>query len=602
MSYLLPHLHSGWAVDQAILAEEERLVIIRFGHDWDDTCMQVIHCSDFVGSYHHDVNSSKATITASTKWEQVKSFLVIRAISRMSRGRATGPDEIPVEFWKSMDKAGIEWLTGLFNVIFKTAKMPDEWRWSTMVPLYKNKGDIQNCNNYRGIKLLSHTMKIWERVVEMRKNIEEGRDLHMVFIDLEKAYDKVWECPAEAIKDICDGAKTRVRKLEETSNISIDAVHSGDGPWCMLFADDIVLIDESGMRVNSCGWSDRLDEADVEVRLAAQVIPKKERVATSTTMSHISVKRLDEMEACLEYCVIRKFHRNLKTGLVVWAECWRLRTHVHKMHVAEMRMLRWMCGHTRGDKIRNEVIREGGSGLSWWTRPREARRDAPDEEVEVMVVEGWGGRGRPKKYWEEDMTLDRKEWRSRIKVEGSRKLDLSTSEVAARPHLVGFHWVVVVVVVDENDELVLWKLIYRVLFGELGDKIMNWDDQNLVVARSNNNNIPNVIPQVGSKEMDEVLSSVAETIKNFAVIYLVDITEVPDFNTMYELYDPSTIMFFFRNKHIMIDLGTGNNNKINWALKDKQEFVDIVETLYRGARKGQGLVIAPKDYSTKYRY
>ncbi len=42
MSYLLPHLHSGWAVDQAILAEEERLVVIRFGHDWDETCMQVI--------------------------------------------------------------------------------------------------------------------------------------------------------------------------------------------------------------------------------------------------------------------------------------------------------------------------------------------------------------------------------------------------------------------------------------------------------------------------------------------------------------------------------------------------------------------------------
>ncbi|KAG8500496.1 hypothetical protein CXB51_004407 [Gossypium anomalum] len=76
-------------------------------------------------------------------------------------------------------------------------------------------------------------------------------------------------------------------------------------------------------------------------------------------------------------------------------------------------------------------------------------------------------------------------------------------------------------------------------------------------------------------QMDEVLASVAETIKNFAVIYLVDITEVPDFNTI--------------NKHIMIDLGTGNNNKINWALKDKQEFIDIIETVYRGARKGRGL-------------
>ena len=59
--------------------------------------------------------------------------------------------------------------------------------------------------------------------------------------------------------------------------------------------------------------------------------------------------------------------------------------------------------------------------------------------------------------------------------------------------------------------------------------------------------------------------------------------EVPDFNTMYELYDVH-VMFFYRNKHIMIDLGTGNNNKINWAIHDKQEVVDIIETVYRGAQ------------------
>merc|ERR1712098_162408 len=54
-------------------------------------------------------------------------------------------------------------------------------------------------------------------------------------------------------------------------------------------------------------------------------------------------------------------------------------------------------------------------------------------------------------------------------------------------------------------------------------------------------------------------------------------------------YDPCTIMFFFRNKHIMIDLGTGNNNKINWAMEDKQELIDIVETVFRSEkRKGFG--------------
>ena len=46
----------------------------------------------------------------------------------------------------------------------------------------------------------------------------------------------------------------------------------------------------------------------------------------------------------------------------------------------------------------------------------------------------------------------------------------------------------------------------------------------------------------------QTLASAAEQMKNFAVVYLIDITEVPDFNTMYELYDPCTIMFFFRNK------------------------------------------------------
>ncbi|XP_054935991.1 thioredoxin-like protein 4A [Physeter macrocephalus] len=102
-------------------------------------------------------------------------------------------------------------------------------------------------------------------------------------------------------------------------------------------------------------------------------------------------------------------------------------------------------------------------------------------------------------------------------------------------------------------------------------------------------------------KMDEVLCF---KVKNVAVIYLVDITEVPDFNKMYELYDPCTVMFFFRNKHIAIDLGTGNNNnKINWGTEDKEEMIDIIETVYGGgARKCRGLVVSPKDYSTKYRY
>jgi DIM1 family U5 snRNP protein len=39
MSYFLPHLPSGWHVDEAIKSEEDRVVVLRFGHDWDRQCM-----------------------------------------------------------------------------------------------------------------------------------------------------------------------------------------------------------------------------------------------------------------------------------------------------------------------------------------------------------------------------------------------------------------------------------------------------------------------------------------------------------------------------------------------------------------------------------
>jgi uncharacterized Zn finger protein len=100
--------------------------------------------------------------------------------------------------------------------------MADEWRRSILVSIFKNKGDIQSCTNYRGIKLMSYTMNLWERVIEHRlrklttvsknqfdfmpgrsiieaiflirqlmKRCREQKDLHMIFIDLEKTYDKI---------------------------------------------------------------------------------------------------------------------------------------------------------------------------------------------------------------------------------------------------------------------------------------------------------------------------------------------------------------------------------------------------------------------------
>ncbi|KAG5628180.1 hypothetical protein H5410_013398 [Solanum commersonii] len=125
-----------------------------------------------------------------------------------------------------------------------------------------------------------------------------------------------------------------------------------------------------------------------------------------------------------------KFYRVVvRPALLYGAECWPIKnTHVQKMHVVEMRMLRWMCGHTRSDRIRNEVIREK-VGVAFVVDKRRGEMVWTCEEAAERPEGTRRGRGRPKKYWGEvirqdlaqlhlieDMTLDRKEWRSSIKV------------------------------------------------------------------------------------------------------------------------------------------------------------------------------------------
>ena len=85
---------------------------------------------------------------------------VKNALRRMKKGKAVGPDELPVEVWKCMGEMEIEFLTRLFNRLLMGERMPEEWRRSVLIPIYKNKEDQQCCGNYRGIKLMSHTMKV----------------------------------------------------------------------------------------------------------------------------------------------------------------------------------------------------------------------------------------------------------------------------------------------------------------------------------------------------------------------------------------------------------------------------------------------------------
>ena len=71
-----------------------------------------------------------------------------RALGGMTCGKAVGSDEIPVEVWKCLGQLGVVTLCKLFNRIMTTECIPSAWRNSILVPIFKEKGDVQECKNY----------------------------------------------------------------------------------------------------------------------------------------------------------------------------------------------------------------------------------------------------------------------------------------------------------------------------------------------------------------------------------------------------------------------------------------------------------------------
>ncbi|XP_068203645.1 uncharacterized protein [Palaemon carinicauda] len=102
-------------------------------------------------------------------------------------------------------------LSDLTQKIFNQEKMPEEWRRGLIIPINKGKGDIQECDNCRGIKLISHTMKIWEKIIEKRLRNEQqlGSALIPYLCDL------VMDVLTQGIRD--------------------------QSPWCIHFADDVIM-------------------------------------------------------------------------------------------------------------------------------------------------------------------------------------------------------------------------------------------------------------------------------------------------------------------------------------------------------------------------
>ena len=148
-----------------------------------------------------------------------------KAIDGLTCGKAPGKDGIPPEVLKSGKLALLRHLHELLCLCWEKGHVPQDMRDANIITLYKNKGDRSDCNNYRGISLLSVVGKVFARVVLTRlqslasrvypesqcgfrsgrstvdmifslrqlqeKCREQQKPLYIAFIDLTKAFDLV---------------------------------------------------------------------------------------------------------------------------------------------------------------------------------------------------------------------------------------------------------------------------------------------------------------------------------------------------------------------------------------------------------------------------
>ena len=149
-----------------------------------------------------------------------------KAIKQIKCGKATGVDGIPPEAWKHGGPALHCKLHELFLCCWEQGKLPQDLRDAVIITLYKNKGEKSNCDNYRGITLLSIAGKILARILLNRlvptiaedntpesqcgfrrnrsttdmvfvlrqlqeKCREQNKGLYVSFVDLTKAFDTV---------------------------------------------------------------------------------------------------------------------------------------------------------------------------------------------------------------------------------------------------------------------------------------------------------------------------------------------------------------------------------------------------------------------------
>ncbi|XP_062515611.1 thioredoxin-like protein 4B [Corticium candelabrum] len=97
------------------------------------------------------------------------------------------------------------------------------------------------------------------------------------------------------------------------------------------------------------------------------------------------------------------------------------------------------------------------------------------------------------------------------------------------------------------------------------------------------------------RQMDDILEKSQAELENMASIFIVDVDTVPVYTEYFDISLIPATVFFFNAQHMKVDWGTPDHTKFIGSFKIKQNLIDVVETIYRGAMRGKLIVNSPLD-------
>ncbi|GIY17471.1 thioredoxin-like protein 4B [Caerostris darwini] len=101
--------------------------------------------------------------------------------------------------------------------------------------------------------------------------------------------------------------------------------------------------------------------------------------------------------------------------------------------------------------------------------------------------------------------------------------------------------------------------------------------------------------EIGCMQTDDIMLRTEELLSEMATIYTINIKDVPACSSYYDItHIPSTV-FYFNEKQIKINSGMPDNTKVVGPFQTKQDFIDLVEVIYRGASRGKCVIKSPID-------